>query len=76
MRHYDIASQLQYSSTAYRTKSGLPKGATIASGGCGPSSVRNLGNNLLEWHTTIPAVAQIAIDCGARYNGHDHYYAA
>ena len=69
MKHYDIASQLQYSNTPYRTKSGLPKGATIASGGCGPSSVRNLGNNLLGWHTTIPAVAQIAIDCGARYNG-------
>ena len=69
MRHYDIASQLQYSSTPYRTKSGLPKGATIASGGCGPSSVRNLGNNLLGWNTTIPKVAQIAVDCGARYNG-------
>lgn len=66
---YDVASQLQYTNIAYRTKSGLPNGATIASGGCGPSSVRNLGNNLLGWNTTIPAVAQIAVDCGARYNG-------
>lgn len=66
---YDVASQLQYTNVAYRTKSGLPKGATIASGGCGPSSVRNLGNNLLGWNTTIPKVAQIAVDCGARYNG-------
>lgn len=66
---YDVASQLQYTNIAYRTKSGLPKGATIASGGCGPSSVRNLGNNLLGWNTTIPKVAQIAVDCGARYNG-------
>lgn len=66
---YDVASQLQYTNVAYRTKSGLPKGATIASGGCGPSSVRNLGNNLLGWNTTVPAVAQIAVDCGARYNG-------
>lgn len=69
MRKYDIASQLQYSNVAYRTKSGKPKGATIKSGGCGPSSVRNLGNNLLGWETTIPAVAQIAVNCGARYDG-------
>lgn len=66
---YDVASQLQYTNVAYRTKSGLPKGATIASGGCGPSSVRNMGNNLLGWNTTIPKVAAIAVDCGARYNG-------
>lgn len=66
---YDVASQLQYTNIAYRTKSGLPSGATIASGGCGPSSVRNLGNNLLGWNTTIPKVARIAVDCGARYNG-------
>ncbi|MDO4173731.1 MAG: hypothetical protein Q4D42_03105 [Eubacteriales bacterium] len=66
---YDVALQTQYPNVAYRTKSGLPKGATIKSGGCGPSSVRNLGNNLLGWGTTIPAVAQIAVDCGARYNG-------
>lgn len=66
---YDVASQLQYTNIAYRTKSGLPKGATIASGGCGPSSVRNLGNNLLGWNTTIQKVATIAVDCGARYNG-------
>ena len=69
MKKYDIASQLQYSGVAYQTKSGKPRGATIKSGGCGPSSVRNLGNNLLKWKTTIPAVAQIAVDCGARYNG-------
>jgi hypothetical protein len=69
MKKYDIASQLQYSNVAYRTKSGKPKGATIKSGGCGPSSVRNLGNNLLGWKTTIPAVAQIAVNCGARYDG-------
>lgn len=69
MKKYDIASQLQYSKVAYRTKSGKPKGATIKSGGCGPSSVRNLGNNLLGWKTTIPAVAQIAVNCGARYDG-------
>lgn len=66
---YDVASQLQYTNIAYRTKDGLPKNATIASGGCGPSSVRNLGNNLLGWNTTIPKVATIAVDCGARYNG-------
>lgn len=66
---YDVASQLQYTNIAYRTRDGFPKGATIASGGCGPSSVRNLGNNLLGWDTTIPKVAQIAVDCGARYNG-------
>ncbi len=69
MKKYDIASQLQYSGVAYRTKSGKPRGATIKSGGCGPSSVRNLGNNLLGWKTTIPAVAQIAVNCGARYDG-------
>lgn len=69
MKKYDIASQLQYSNVAYRTKSGKPKGATIKSGGCGPSSVRNLGNNLLGWKTTIPAVAKIAVNCGARYDG-------
>ncbi len=69
MQKYDIASQLQYSKVAYRTKSGKPKGATIKSGGCGPSGVRNLGNNLLGWKTTIPAVAQIAVNCGARYDG-------
>lgn len=69
MRHYDIASQLQYANVPYRTKSGKPVGATIKSGGCGAASVRNLGNNLLGWHTTIPAVAQIAVDCGARYDG-------
>lgn len=69
MKKYDIASQLQYSNVAYRTKSGKPKGATIKSGGCGPSSVRNLGNNLLGWKTTIPAIAQIAVNCGARYDG-------
>ena len=69
MQKYDIASQLQYINVAYRTKSGKPKGATIKSGGCGPSSVRNLGNNLLGWKTTIPAVAQIAVNCGARYDG-------
>lgn len=69
MKKYDIASQLQYSNVAYRTKSGKPRGATIKSGGCGPSSVRNLGNNLLGWKTTIPAVAQIAVNCGARYDG-------
>lgn len=66
---YDVASQLQYKNIAYRTKSGRPKGATISSGGCGPSAVRNLGNNLLGWGTTIPTVAQIAVDCGARYDG-------
>lgn len=66
---YDVALQTQYPNVAYRTKSGLPKGATIKSGGCGPSSVRNLGNNLLGWGTTIPKVAKIAVDCGARYNG-------
>ena len=66
---YDVASQLQYTNIAYRTKDGLPKNATIASGGCGPSSVRNMGNNLLGWNTTIPKVAAIAVDCGARYNG-------
>lgn len=69
MKKYDIASQLQYSNVAYRTKGGKPKGATIKSGGCGPSSVRNLGNNLLGWKTTIPAVAKIAVNCGARYDG-------
>lgn len=69
MKKYDIASQLQYSGVAYRTKNGKPKGATVKSGGCGPSSVRNLGNNLLGWKTTIPAVAQIAVNCGARYDG-------
>lgn len=69
MKKYDIASQLQYNGVAYRTKSGKPRGATIKSGGCGPSSVRNLGNNLLGWKTTIPAVAQIAVNCGARYDG-------
>lgn len=69
MRKYDIASQLQYKNTPYRTKSGKPAGATIKSGGCGAASVRNLGNNLLGWGTTIPAVAQIAVDCGARYDG-------
>lgn len=69
MKKYDIASQLQYSNVAYRTKNGKPKGATIKSGGCGPSSVRNLGNNLLGWKTTIPAVAQTAVNCGARYDG-------
>lgn len=69
MKKYDIASQLQYSNVAYRTKSGKPRGATIKSGGCGPSSVRNLGNNLLGWKTTIPAVAKIAVNCGARYDG-------
>lgn len=66
---YDVALQTQYPDTAYRTASGLPKGATIASGGCGPSSCRNLLNNLLCMHYTIPQVAQIAVDCGARYNG-------
>lgn len=69
MKKYDIASQLQYRNVAYRTKNGKPRGATIKSGGCGPSSVRNLGNNLLGWKTTIPAVAQIAVNCGARYDG-------
>lgn len=69
MKKYDIASQLQYSGVAYRTKSGKPRGATIKSGGCGPSSVRNLGNNLLGWKTTIPVVAKIAVNCGARYDG-------
>lgn len=69
MRKYDIAQQTQYPNTPYRTKDGKPKGATIKSGGCGPSSVRNLGNNLLGWNTTIPAVAKIAVDSGARYNG-------
>ncbi len=69
MKKYDIASQLQYSNVAYRTKSGKPKGATIKNGGCGPSSVRNLGNNLLGWKTTIPAVAHISVNCGARYDG-------
>lgn len=69
MKKYDIASQLRYSNVAYRTKNGNPKGATIKSGGCGPSAVRNLGNNLLGWKTTIPAVAQIAVGCGARYDG-------
>lgn len=69
MKKYDIASQLQYSNVAYRTKNGKPKGATIKNGGCGPSSVRNLGNNLLGWKTTIPAVAKIAVNCGARYDG-------
>ena len=66
---YDVASQLQYKSVPYVTPAGLPKGATISSGGCGPSSVRNLGNNLLGWNTTVPKVAQIAVACGARYNG-------
>ncbi len=69
MRKYDIASQLQYPNTPYRTKDGKPAGATIKSGGCGAASVRNLGNNLLSWGTTIPKVAQIAVDCGARYDG-------
>lgn len=69
MKKYDIASQLQYRNVAYRTKHGKPEGATIKSGGCGPSSVRNLGNNLLGWKTTIPTVAQIAVNCGARYDG-------
>ena len=58
---YDVASQLQYTNIAYRTKSGLPSGATIASGGCGPSSVRNMGNNLFGWNTTIPKVAAIDV---------------
>ncbi|MDO4286625.1 MAG: S-layer homology domain-containing protein [Eubacteriales bacterium] len=61
--------QLQYRDIPYTTPSGLPKGATIASGGCGPSSVCNLGNNLLGWNTSIPQIAQIAVDSGARYNG-------
>lgn len=69
MRKYDIASQLQYPNTPYRTKGGKPAGATIKSGGCGAASVRNLGNNLLSWGATIPTVAKIAVDCGARYDG-------
>lgn len=61
--------QTQYRNVSYTTLDGLPKGATIASGGCGPSSVCNLGNNLLGWNASIPQIAQIAVDSGARYNG-------
>lgn len=61
--------QLWYADYPYVTAEGKPAGATISSGGCGPASVSNLGNNLLGWNTNVPAIAQVAVDSGARYNG-------
>ena len=37
--------QDKYPNTKYETKTGLPKGATIKSGGCGPTSVGNVLRN-------------------------------
>lgn len=61
--------QLWYADYPYVTAEGKPTGATISSGGCGPASVCNLGNNLLGWNANVPAIAQVAVDSGARYNG-------
>lgn len=61
--------QLWYADYPYVTAAGKPTGATISSGGCGPASVCNLGNNLLGWNANVPAIAQVAVDSGARYNG-------
>ena len=66
------AQQLAYPDIPYVTADGKPQGATISSGGCGPASVCNLGNNLLGWNTDVPTIARIAVDSGARYNGGTH----
>lgn len=65
---YDL--QTNYPNTAYRDKNGKPSGATIASGGCCPTSVGNILRNLCGISAaTTKAVCTLATSCGARYNG-------
>lgn len=62
--------QTDYPSMAYRTPSGLPKGATVSSGGCGMVSVLNIMYNYVEKTSiTITQMRDLAVNSGARYNG-------
>lgn len=62
--------QDKYPNTAYRNKSGLPKGATIKSGGCCPTSVGNVLRNYVGIKAaTTKTVCKLATSSGARYNG-------
>lgn len=66
----DYETQTSYRYTKYTNKNGLPKGATISSGGCCPVSVGNILRNYcgIEEATTL-TMCRLATDCGARYNG-------
>lgn len=62
--------QDKYPNTKYQTKTGLPKGATIKSGGCGPTSVGNVLRNYVGISAaTTKTVCALASSSGARYNG-------
>ncbi|MDO5547968.1 MAG: SH3 domain-containing protein [Eubacteriales bacterium] len=65
---YDL--QTNYPGVAYRDKNGKPAGATIASGGCCPTSVGNILRNLCGISdATTRNVCALATSSGARYNG-------
>ncbi|MDO5548860.1 MAG: SH3 domain-containing protein [Eubacteriales bacterium] len=67
---YSFDLQTNYPGVAYRDKNGKPAGATIASGGCCPTSVGNILRNLCGIsEATTRNVCTLATSSGARYNG-------
>lgn len=62
--------QTDYPNTPYTTSSGFPKGATVASGGCGIISTLNLLYNYIgKISIGVSDMVNIARSSGARYNG-------
>lgn len=62
--------QTDYPNMSYRTPSGLPRGATVSSGGCGMVSVLNIMYNYVgKTGITITQMRDLAVSSGARYNG-------
>lgn len=62
--------QTDYPNVAYTTANGLPKGATVSSGGCGIISALNILYNYLgKTSIGISDMVSIARSSGARYNG-------
>lgn len=67
---YSFDLQTNYPGVAYRDKNGLPRTATIASGGCCPTSVGNVLRNLCGISAaTTRNVCTLATSSGARYDG-------
>jgi uncharacterized protein YraI len=68
--NYSFDLQTDYTSVPYRDKNGNPAGATIASGGCCPTSVGNILRNLCGISAaTTRNMCTLATESGARYNG-------
>lgn len=66
----NVDLQTNYAGVPYRDKNGRPAGATIYSGGCGPTTVGNVLRNLCGIsQATTRNVCALATQCGARYDG-------